>query len=180
MDIKRHKNKGAEMHMRMLGIQDTKSWGVVAMDDKLFEGSLVRAKPDYVLIHDDNTRVIVVNWKSRDLGEEGSSSEYEMHQVVIEALVVREVLSEKFGSLINVAPILVYGDSQKRVVEYTPEEAMEIAMNTSELATEDHKISASKLAQLLSGADFSDKTEQDRRYGVKSHETLIELGPTIH
>jgi hypothetical protein len=159
--------------MKILGIEDRASWKLISRDNRFFKSETVIAKPDFVIQHVTKPHCIVPDYKSRFLGGFTPKS-YELYQAVINAMTVKFGLEQAMGfkTQFTVVPALVYGDEQKFIIQYSQRDADNIAASAIELSTSERRISATKLAKMLSGEEFNYSCSSHRKRGLAAHHAL--------
>lgn len=179
-------NNGLDFQLKILGIEDREHWEILSRDDLEYRNRYVVCRPDWALHNICTGEYRVIDYKSRPLGR-GKPTVYEMTQVVINAIVVRDHIEAERGVKVNVVAELVFGDQRIYRVEYTGSQADWLMRQAYHLAPElyrrgslpkrDSLIPASTLAKLIEGDFYSNNDEEARKAGVQAHYAIINHGP---
>lgn len=171
-------NAGVDFFLKALGFEDRADWTLLSRDDRTYRGEVIASKPDFVVerAHAPGG-VLVVEYKSRRIGT-GNPRDYETWEAVIHAMTVKEVLEAERGvSDLVVGAALVYGDGEKFVVDYGEDEERSVEFTALEASHMEQRVSATELAKILSGADFSHVSASQRAAGTQAHWLLAQAGP---
>ena len=182
---KRHtqitKNSNAvDYHLLILGFEERDDYEFISRDDVIFGSHLLKAKPDFVIKQKNTSNYIVIQYKSRKLGLQ-EVTKYEMTQALIDSLAVKYHFSENKQD-INVYPVLMYGDGQRRKVEYDQNDVDMINNVIVEAAPDGGQVSSSELAAIIAGyrdvdTEYKSPTQSTFTAGTRMHEELVNTGP---
>jgi hypothetical protein len=167
-----NQNKGIDYHLRALGMENRAGWTILARDDRIYSNGIISCKPDFVLSNPQEGKMMVIEWKSRDLGE-GEPTEYEMWQAVINTITVKDCIERDRGQPNNyvevllddryeitgmklvkpeqdepleIAAVLIYGDGQKRQVDFSDNDEITVRFDAQEFFVPGKPVAASNLA----------------------------------
>jgi len=187
-----HPNSGVDYHLRMIKIDDRADWDIVSIDRKRLETVAAHGRPDFIVRHKSGHRYKVVDYKSRSLGESGLATPYELYEVILYAMLLKEMVRAETGEIPEVEAQLLYGDNEIVTVEFTQEDERRILEKSLEARTalffhglhegSDERPSVTKLARYLVDPEFKDTAfgwTAAQVAGSKAHSALSNLGPKV-
>ncbi len=147
-----HPNKGIDYHLKALGItRDRADWEFLSRDDRVFEHWFIDARPDFALYNARRGIVLVIEYKSRAIGD-GEPRERECWQVMFSAMAVAGWLEDTRGiTPARTLAVLMYGDGVHHEVPYSDYGAEGLAAIIVEHLEGEEAMSASDLARDVSG-----------------------------
>lgn len=174
-------NKGIDYHLRALGMKDRKGWTIVSKDERLYQAPVTTARPDFVLFNKSESKLLVVEYKSREVGD-GKPTEYEEIQAITNAFTVQYEFETKHGVHFSTRAAIVYGDGQIFDVDFDDDDVDQFDDSAFELAgAPGIQITATELAEFMCTTDYTglpkSVRESARRSGSEAHRMVFELGP---
>lgn len=168
-----HNNPDINQRLTALGIRDRNNWDIVSCDLDEYTAAHIVVCPNLILKRKTTGEHIIVSFKSRTIGKQQHPTNYEATLISIESIVLERYFEVIHGFAPTIAMVILYGNNEKRAILYNDQDKT-VIKTIAEAWARKHKkaIAGSKLAQIISGADFSNVSEEKRKAGIDAHEAL--------
>jgi len=155
-----HKNPYINRQLTALGILDRENWNIDSCELDEYTAAHIVVRPDWIIKHKTTGEHIIVSYKRRYIGRRQHPTECEALQISIEGIVLERYFEVIHGFAPTIGMVILYGNNERRAIVYDERDKVVIKAIAEKWARKHEKpITGNKLAQIISGATFSNACE---------------------
>jgi hypothetical protein len=171
-----HPNRGVDYGLNMLGIRDRAACEMLARDDVTYDSGLIVCRPDWVIRNSITSIVTVYEYKNRLLATT-IPTDYEIAEVIANAITVSDVLRKQRACETTVRAILFYSDRLQREIHIDRHMELSLRYTALEASAPGKPIASTSLAEIVAGMHDVPRNERARLAGIAGHKALRDFGP---